>query len=279
MSPVAEGVEKVILNTTNEVVCDHDHAVPTEAELLREQGFCAAWRKGEEGHCKKPFDSCRTHCGAMCRKHLKGKFCPVAPLTGRKRCRKHGGRTPSGIAHKNWKNGEHSKTMKFLAHLPETLQAGYKATVSDEALLSLREDIGVMEQRQKELMRRMEQTPPPPWGEMVKLTEQLLRGDGDDEARKQALEAIVALSARGADAARTYETCWVKLLDLIDRKTKVAAAEWKRLNDLSGVVSVDQVLFLLGAFMAAAKETITDNKMLQAFQQKVIVLLPSSDKG
>ena len=213
-------------------------------------------------------------CGA---KKRDGSPCRRPPLAGRKRCALHGGKTPVGVASPHFRHGRESK---YLRDLPDALRSGYKAALADESLLSLRDELAVLETRSREVMRQMEATPAPPWSDAYSALSAVNSAisTGDTEGQRQALLALQEVVIKGADAARTYEGAWTKLLDIIERKTKVAAAEWKRLNDLNGVISVEQALCLMKAFMSAARETITDAKMLQNFQQKVIVLLPPPEE-
>lgn len=209
-------------------------------------------------------------CGRKLRNSDPPRYCTRWPLKGKTACQNCGGLSPGGIASPHFKNGERSK---YLKDLPNSLRAGYKAALADESLLSLRDELAVLETRARELLRGMEARPPPPWVEMQLLAKQL---QSDDPATKQqAVEAILLLSEKGATAARTYETHWAKLLDVIDRKTKVAAAEWRRMTELSAVVTVDEALTLVKAFMVAARDTVTDAAMLQAFQRRVTALLPT----
>lgn len=56
-------------------------------------------------------------CGAKTRS---GTPCKRPPITGRTRCRLHGGATAFGMAHYNWKHGRRSKYLGWLMkHMPE----------------------------------------------------------------------------------------------------------------------------------------------------------------
>jgi len=53
-------------------------------------------------------------CGAKTRR---GTPCKRPPVAGRTRCRLHGGATPFGMAHYNWKHGRRSKYFAWMSKL------------------------------------------------------------------------------------------------------------------------------------------------------------------
>jgi hypothetical protein len=61
---------------------------------------------------------------------------------------------------------------------------------------------------------------------------------------------------------------------VIAEKTKTAAAEWKRLADLNGVVEVEKALMFATALLVAAKEVIADKGALRKLQSRTLALLP-----
>lgn len=70
---------------------------------LSRGGKCRAGRRNEGGEsCQNPADTCTLHCGAQLRGQP-GRFCARRPITGRKRCRLHGGLTPRGVSHHNYR--------------------------------------------------------------------------------------------------------------------------------------------------------------------------------
>src|SRR4051812_792158 len=86
---------------------------------------------GEDNLMKTP------ECGAKARST--GLPCRKAAEPGRSRCRLHGGATPRGIASPHFIDGRYS--LEF----PPRLRSRYVEACNDPELLSLRDDVAVIE--------------------------------------------------------------------------------------------------------------------------------------
>ena len=73
--------------------------------------------------------SMKTECGAKTRA---GGRCKNAPIGSTGRCRMHGGKSLSGIAHPNYKHGKYSKV--FLARMVGEWDADVLAAIAGEGL-------------------------------------------------------------------------------------------------------------------------------------------------
>src|SRR5262249_44606649 len=91
-------------------------------------------------------------CGA---KKRDGTPCQARPYPNG-RCRVHGGATPGGFASANFKHGKYSR------FLPRGLTDAYEAALRDPELLSLREDVALLESRIVELLKRIKEVRSPP---------------------------------------------------------------------------------------------------------------------
>lgn len=87
-------------------------------------------------------------CGARTKA---GTPCQKSPMNGSSRCRLHGGKSLKGAAHPNFKHGRYSKFM------PHHLVGRYKESVNDPELLSLQQDIALLDARITEMLESMEQ--------------------------------------------------------------------------------------------------------------------------
>ena len=85
----------------------------------------------------------KTRSGAPCR----SKAMPNG------RCRMHGGKSLSGAAVNTFKHGRYSK------HLPTRLAARYQEALADQEILSLHEDIALLDLRIWELLGSGKKTP------------------------------------------------------------------------------------------------------------------------
>lgn len=86
-------------------------------------------------------------CGAKTRT---GSPCKNAPVTGSKRCRMHGGKTPRGVALPQTKHGRYSKDM------PTRLLARYEEAVTDPELLNLSAEIALTDAMTRDVMESLE---------------------------------------------------------------------------------------------------------------------------
>lgn len=80
-------------------------------------------------------------------KNKAGEPCKKWALTGRDYCRNHGGRTPAGISHSNFRHGRHSR------HFP-AMWGDLDERIADPNLRSIGLDLVVLDQRMGEILER-----------------------------------------------------------------------------------------------------------------------------
>lgn len=206
----------------------------------------------------------REFCGAKTRN---GGTCKRSPMANG-RCYMHGGPTPGGLASPNLTNGRYSK---YLKGLPQ-LRKDYQAALADPAIVALDGELALLTVRAGELLDRLGKTKPPPWEKVQQLAKEALSLEGADQ--QNTIRELAELVNEGANAVTVTEQSWAELRELVQERARVASVEWKRLNDINGLVTVEQLLLFVRAFMDAARETVTDQAMLKAFQAKTVALLP-----
>jgi hypothetical protein len=133
----------------------------------------------------------------------------------------------------------HGLRSKYLKSLPRQLAAGYKAALADPEFLSLREEAALLTTRITMLLDQLRDTPPGP----------------------------------------DYDVVWTDLRDVVLDRTRVTAAEVRRLVLLQGMVRVEDALLFVTALLAAAKEIIQDHTTFRKLQEKMLVLLPDDGSG
>jgi hypothetical protein len=80
--------------------------------------------------------------------------CKRFAVADRTVCKHHGGKTPRGFEHPNFKHGNRSK---FLSHLPESLKADFHKTLGDDKdPQSLREQVAISNIRTQQLLVLLE---------------------------------------------------------------------------------------------------------------------------
>jgi hypothetical protein len=181
------------------------------------------------------------------------------------------------VDHPNFKTGRHSK---YLKDLPAAWRRGYKAAVSDPGLTSLKEELALLTVQISERLARLKDGGgDPPWSQAAETLAGLEAAvaSGDADRFKAALAALEQVIRQGASSRRSRREARAELRELIQERTKVAAAESRRLAVLRCMVTVEQALQLWQALLMAAKEIVTDPDQLRRLQDRALQLLPSDN--
>ena len=204
-------------------------------------------------------------CGARRRNGMPCK----APAMPNGKCRIHGGLSPKGTAAGRYKTGKYSK------YLPKNIHGDYRAALRDENLISLREQLALLESRQMELVRGLEQNPPIPWSALQNLTGQLLK----DGPKPELLAQLKDLIGEGQAAARAQKGLWSDLRSAFQEKARLVEAERRRLDELNARLPADQVITLVQALSdLVAKVFGAYREDLKRFYDEAATLLPPPPK-
>jgi hypothetical protein len=180
----------------------------------------------------------------------------------------------------------HGRRSKYLKELPGELKAGYRAALRDPDLAALDGELGLLEVRIGQLLRKLSDAAPPSWAHAVESVAGLdaLARAGDLDALQDALARHAQVVRAGADAARTHDATWRQLMSAIELKTKTAAAEWRRQADLGALIPLEQVALMMRAVMEIMREVITarlerdvGRPVLRELVDKTLALLPSPE--
>lgn len=172
----------------------------------------------------------KKHCGAKLRKKP-GKRCRNTLLMPNGRCRLHGGKTPSGLASKNWKHGLRSRAHRWQASLPAgagNLGDRFDAALKDPSLASLRQALALNDALVTSYMATMKAT--------------------------------------GRAVTPTQEK---RILNLLDSQRKLAGDEARRMRDLGAMVGREQFLMVVGVCTALFVEFIPDLKARAEVQRRL----------
>jgi hypothetical protein len=195
-----------------------------------------------------------------------GNPCGMIAERGKTKCRRHGGKSVSGLAHGNFKHGRYSKD------LPTALAARAAEAAANPRLLSLSDDIAVTEARLADLLRDVEQGVC--WDEVVAALAAFdaAQAAGDWGRMDAQFAALRGLVARGQAGQRV----WQDIRQLWATRGKLVQIEVKTLQGLQQLVTVQQQLLLLGALTQAVVEAVeryadkaTGRQILKAVQAEV----------
>lgn len=209
----------------------------------------------------QPHDGKRL-CGAMTRK---GTPCERAPMPNG-RCYKHGGATPSGAASPQFKTGRYSRV------LPTRLLERYQEAVADPKRLEMEEEIGLLDARLADLLKRVDTGESGALWLKLRETWQTYRaalGVGDAEAQAACIGDIDSvLNRAGNDYA-----AWGEVRKVIQERRGLVESERKRQIEMRQLVSLDQFMVLVTAIGEAVRAHISDPTILAAIDANVRQLL------
>ncbi len=203
-----------------------------------------------------------------------GERCKAPAITGRTKCRVHGGKTHvAGPTHPSWKHGNRSK------YIPTRLAEKYAESLSDPHLTEYRQDIGLLEARLYELLQTGESLPL--WDKTQDAYRELRAemASGNQAGIAYALSSLESLINRGmADALR-----WAEVYRVTEQIGKTKEREHKRMVQAQQMVSAEQLLAMFAQIADAAKRTFTNKEELRSFAQTLngfgLVELGRPDSG
>ena len=144
----------------------------------------------------KPYKT----CGA---KNRQGRPCAKPPLRGRERCRNHGGASPVGMAHPNFKTGRWSR------YLPKNLKAKYEEAQADPFAKTHTSDLALIDAKVKDLLERADNEGNPVWLEiwpLIELRRRVLESEYKhlkDQQQMISIEELMVLTRFIGDSIKT----------------------------------------------------------------------------
>lgn len=203
----------------------------------------------------------------ICHAHrTNGEPCKAKAMVGQKVCRVHGGATPKGIASPHYKHGRQSK---YAPSLPPRMREHYENAINDPQLLEQHKEIGLVEARLIDLLKRVDTGESGAIWQALKTARMDLlvaqRGNSTIDQTK-AINRILMLIDRG----HTDYRAWQEVGNILEQRRKLVESERKRLIELRTVVSSEQAMGLVSALLFSVKEHITDRKILSAIQNDFI---------
>lgn len=197
-----------------------------------------------------------------------GERCKANAMKGKDVCRHHGGKSKVGAGVSTYRDGRYSR------YLPERLAAKYEEASNDTELLSLREDVALLDARLAELVGRLDT------GETVQ-SWLLLSGlwsayrEGDVEESAGAERRIGELIEHGLSEG----SMWGEINALLDSRRKLVEGERKRLVDMQQMVTAERAMAFVVAVVAAVKNHVRDPEALAAVSADIARLVHQDAAG
>lgn len=204
-------------------------------------------------------------CHAMSKRS--GNQCQNPPKTGSNVCRMHGANSLKGMAHPNFKDGRKSK------YMPVAMLDAYRDASGDPDLISLREDIIVLDARVASMLQRVESGESMQTLEDIREKWQAYKIASRNKTNKQGIRDTFNALEDAITSVYTDHAAWKDIEDTIDRKRRLIADERKRLVDLHQVMTIDRVMNLFQALLTIVEQEIPDRNALQRISDGAIRLL------
>ena len=200
------------------------------------------------------------HCKAWSRRNQ--QQCRNHAMRGQEVCRMHGGKTPRGPASVHYKDGRHSR------FLPARMFAAYQAAGLDPELMSLRQDLALLEARLIDVLPRVDTGEAGVvWREAqaAMTTFHRAKARQDVDGMTRALAHVQRVITQGA----ADYAAWREVGKLIDQRRKLVEAEQRRLAQASEMISRDQAMALLGQVVEIMRRHIPDRDILSAIARDI----------
>ena len=182
----------------------------------------------------------------------KGYQCGNKPLGDKAVCGLHGGKSLGGLASPVFKHGRYSK------YVPSNLLEKYNQAADDPDLLSLRDEIRIVDARimeELELLSDNEshqdwQTLGTTWDRLVNA-----QNSGNTDRANQLLQDVHRLIQEGRHAPPRREL-WANYDDLVETRRKLVTTEARRLAEMNQLITAERAMTLVYAVVGIVRDNI-----------------------
>ena len=168
--------------------------------------------------------------------------------------------------------GRHSK------YLPVRLAARYEESQNDPELLSMRDDIALIETRVADLLKRVDSNEAGLWwGKLRSAYDDLVAAmrRGNDQAVAAGLNDL----NRFIDGGGSDFAIWGEISSLLDQRNRIVSSERKRLVEMQQMITSQEAFRLVTALLSAVNENVTDRKSRARIQAEFIRLTDRPDSS
>lgn len=198
-------------------------------------------------------------CGA---KRRNGEPCK-APAMANGRCRIHGGKTPNGIGLPQTKTGRYSK------YLPKALNEQYQRSLSDDELLSIRQDIALVDAMIASALPKLESRESGKAWQLIKKSIFEMKAAFVDEQYGKAV-AYLDVMVEIVNNELLYYATEEEIRASLEQRRKLSESEQKRLVAMEQTITSDQAVLLMTALLDSIKRNVKDPNARVAIQTDFI---------
>ena len=207
---------------------------------------------------KKP----KSVCGAKLRG--KDQTCRKFPMKGKRRCRLHGGRSISGTATINWKDGRYAK------YLPTDLLHRYKAHRLDRKANDLQDEIGLLTAHIDQLLLQAQTK-----GSVGSIAIiQKIINDLQKAIEANEKHLIVELVARlnsAINEGMERSAVWDKIVDRLESRRRLVDTQRKYEIDMGRMLPVDQAMQFMATLGTIVRQTCESHLDDRALSRRILV--------
>jgi len=226
----------------------------------------------EEATVAKNPNEKRKVCGAKLKSGPGRCQCPItSPINGR--CRIHGGGVKRGVGNANLKTGRYS------LDLPTQVATRYESALSDPNLLSVRDDIALLQAAISDVMQELKVAEArPDFDAILEIVEEIAGNWQSWEWTKMSAQMD---KLRGLIVNKqSQRTAMREVRDLIKEKADLISRENRMLLDREQMITVEQFLMAMRAMGAAVRRQVDDPRILRSIDTEFrrLATVPSPRK-
>lgn len=212
-------------------------------------------------------------CGARLRGTDPPRYCGLAPLKGRTRCKLHGGKSKRGVESGTFKTGERSR------FVPQRYLADAERAMADPDVMSVRFDFALAEARNAELLRSIDAASSiEAWLQARGAADRVKAALGKSPAPKvkAALDRLLEVVSGGTSAANAERSAWKELRNNMRVRARLVEVERRRLEAMGATMSAEQALALAARLAAIVNEHVQDPAVRQRIADEILAAGASS---
>lgn len=172
---------------------------------------------------------------------------------------------PGGPDHPAWRHGRYS------AAVPRGLGAALQAAAEDPELLSLRDEIAVLQVAIHDCLFALDCGTPVQISSIQEAAHRVRESRGQDgfDASLEALLGLCASIGRSPDR-------WREVADLAERKARLVLAEHKRASELEQMVPASRLYALIEFVVQVIRDTVKDREIVLAIGNRLRTVFDAS---
>lgn len=200
-------------------------------------------------------------CGAKTRA---GHPCRNWPLHGRTRCKFHGGKTKTGMDAPAFKHGRYS------AYVPDNLLAAYNEAITDPDLLSMRDNVAVLDARIIELLSDANTGAASAelWESLIDEWARFMVAikSGNQRNQGRSINRLNQIINDGATAA----AAWRELYTVTEHRRRSVETEQRVITTRETMITIETALLILTAQIEAIKTALVKHVDDQQTRVRII---------